>query len=587
VPDDRPVEGIDSKLFWRRVGDCLKQEKRLYVPGIVFVLLSLGSAMFYPQLVRVIIDQGIQGGRMDRINELAMIMAGVLVVQAGSTFLYNYCFQLAATYAVCNLKRQLFGNLLLQEVAFYDVHSAGELSSRLQSDVGALGHLISHQIPEGIRFTLMGLIGAVLMVYMSPMLALVIFLAAPLIWVGTQVLANLQRTQSGRVATADAKLGDTAHEVLAAIRTVRVYHQEKAEHQRYAERLRQVLKVTRQRIVSSSVLEAFTDLAAESAVVVGIWVGGVLIVNGTLTAGALVTFLLYAGMVVRSLRNMSRFSAEIMRAQGGTSFVLQLSERRTAMPVEGGLEPTQVRGVVALEGVHFAYPSRPEEAALAGIDLVIEPGQTVALVGASGSGKSTIASLIARLYDPDRGRVSFDGIDLRELDPAWLRQQVTLVPADATLFARSIAENIRYGRPEASEREVIEAARIAHAEEFVERFAEGYDTASGDRGLRFSNGQRQRLAIARAVLRRPRVLILDEATAALDSEGEELVKGALRKLPDHPSLVIVAHRLSTVVDVDRVILIQHGKVAAVGSHEELLRNSDAYRDLVENQLVAE
>jgi ATP-binding cassette subfamily B protein len=284
---------------------------------------------------------------------------------------------------------------------------------------------------------------------------------------------------------------------------------------------------------------------------------------------------------------MSRFSADVMRAQGGTAFILRLSERPSAMPIEGGFEPTRVEGVMALEDVHFAYPTRPGEAALAGVDLVIQPGEIVALVGASGSGKSTIACLLARLYDPDQGRVTFDGADLRDLDPAWLREQVTLVPAEATLFARSIADNIRYGRPDASEGEVLEAARVSHAEEFVGRFADGYETASGDRGLRFSNGQRQRLAIARAVLRRPRVLILDEATAALDSEGEALVKEALRKLPDHPSLVIVAHRLSTVVDVDRVVLVRQGRVAACGTHDELLRGSDAYRDLVENQLVAE
>jgi len=587
MSDDQLAEGVDSRLFWRWVSGCLKQQKGLYVPGVVFVLLSLGTAMLYPQLVRVVIDDGIQGGRMDRINELALIMAGVLIVQAASTFVYNYCFQLAAVLATTDVRLRLFGNLLMQEIGFYDRTSAGELASRLYADVAALGNLVSQQIPEAIRFTLMGLIGAALMVYTSPMLALVIFLAAPLIWVGTQVLSGLLRTQSTHVAASEAKAADAAHEVLGGIRTVRVYHQEEAEHQRYSERLRQVVRTWRRRIVAGSVLDAFTDLAAESAVVVGLWVGGALIVKGDLTAGSLVTFLLYAGMVVRSLRNMSRFSAEIMRAQGGTAFIMRLSERQSAMPIEGGLEPARVHGVMALEGVHFSYPTRRDEAALSGVDLVIEPGEIVALVGASGSGKSTIASLLARLYDPDVGQVTFDGIDLRELDPAWLREQVTLVPAEATLFARSIADNIRYGRPEASDGEVAEAARVSHVEEFVGRFADGYATASGDRGLRFSNGQRQRLAIARAVLRRPRVLILDEATAALDSEGEALVKEALRKLPDHPTLVIVAHRLSTVVDVDRVVLVRQGRIVASGTHEELLRSSDSYRDLVENQLVAE
>jgi ATP-binding cassette subfamily B protein len=301
--------------------------------------------------------------------------------------------------------------------------------------------------------------------------------------------------------------------------------------------------------------------------------------------GALVTFILYATMVMRAIRNTSHAVVEVMRAQGATERIFDLSERISQMPAQDGVIPEAAVGHVQLENVHFTYPTRPDAAALHGIDLEIPRGEVMALVGSSGSGKSTIAKLIARLYDPDSGSVKLDGVDLRELDSEWLRRQVTLVPAEATLFACSLADNIRYGRRDASDKEVEEAARIAHAADFIEELPEAYETDVGDSGRLFSSGQRQRIAIARAILRDPKILILDEATAALDSAGEALVKDSLRKMADRPTVIMVSHRLSTILDADRVVLVRDGVIVGQGTHEELLESSEFYRDLLENQLA--
>jgi ATP-binding cassette subfamily B protein len=290
---------------------------------------------------------------------------------------------------------------------------------------------------------------------------------------------------------------------------------------------------------------------------------------------------------MRSVRSIAHAGAEVLRAQGATERAFELGERQSVVMQDGERAPDHCRGVIGLEDVHFSYPSRPDSAAVHGVSLAIPRGEVLALVGASGSGKSTIAKLIARLYDPAEGRVTLDGHDLREYDNAWLREQITLVPAEATLFGCSVADNIRYGRMDASDEEVRVAATVSHAAEFVSELPEGFETDVGDSGRLFSSGQRQRIAIARAVLRRPKVLILDEATAALDTQGEALVKESLRKLPDGPTIIIVSHRLSTIVDADRVLMIKEGVVVGEGTHSELLDSSTDYQDLVENQLVGE
>ncbi len=310
-----------------------------------------------------------------------------------------------------------------------------------------------------------------------------------------------------------------------------------------------------------------------------------LIVAGSLSTGELISFIFYAGLVVRSFKRLSSLGAAVMSAQGATELIYELLERENQMFQGSNLRPAKPQGRIRLQDVRFSYPTRPDVAILKGIDLNIESGQLVAVVGPSGMGKSTVGKLMVRFYDPNQGRVLFDDVDVREFDPAWLRSQVVLVAQESTPLSRTILENVHFGSEDSTASEVSEALQAAQASEFVDSQPEGLETLVGDRGANFSGRQRQRIALARALLHRPRVLILDESTSALDAETEVRIKDSLRKLSYHPSIIIVAHRLSTVVDADRVVMIDDGRVVADGTHDSLVESSQAYRKLVESQLV--
>ena len=315
--------------------------------------------------------------------------------------------------------------------------------------------------------------------------------------------------------------------------------------------------------------------------------GATLILNSQLTAGSLVTFILYAGLVTRSLNTLTQQGAALMQAQGATDRLFEIAERESTMPYIHGDIPDEARGDIDIEDLAFSYPTRKEFASLNGTSLRIAAGEEVAIVGASGCGKSTIAKLIARLYEPDRGQIRLDGRPLESLDTEWLREHITLVPPEPVMFSGTVSANIRFGRPEASQEEVEEAAKLAYADEFIRELDNGYETLVGESGRLFSSGQRQRIALARAILRAPQVLILDESTAGLDTQTESSVKESLRKLPNHPTLILISHRLSTIADAERVIVFNEGQIVAEGTHNGLLEESPFYRELVKDQILTD
>ncbi len=326
--------------------------------------------------------------------------------------------------------------------------------------------------------------------------------------------------------------------------------------------------------------------AGYGATTLVLWYGGHLVVAGRMTLGGLTSFLVYTMFVAFALGGMGDLWAEFMRAIGAAERVFDLLERAPAMALSGGLEPDAVEGKLELQQVSFSYPTRRDVTVLKGIDLSVRPGEVIALVGSSGAGKSTIASLLMRLYDPDEGRILLDGRDLRELSPSWLRRQIGIVAQEPLLFATSVADNIRYGRESASDEEVEAAARAANAHDFIGRFPEGYRTLVGERGVQLSGGQKQRVAIARAMLKSPRLLVLDEATSALDAESEHLVKGALDVLMKGRTTLVIAHRLSTVIGADRVLVMDGGQIVQSGAHAALITQDGLYRRLVERQFVS-
>jgi len=579
------VQQVTTQL--RRIGMLVWAERRLYLTGFPFVAISICTGLAYPQVIRLLIDEGVQGGRVERLNQMALLLVAILLVEAVATFARDYCFNLGAERVTARLRQLVFETLLRQDIQFFDRRDTGEITTRLWSDVPALWFVLGEEFADAMRFTVFGVAGTGLLFYTSVPLSLLTLLAVPPIVVGTTLLGRRVRTLSTALQQAHADTGAAAAEVIGGIRVVRAFSQEHAEAARLGRQTAKAIEVARRKVVAQSLLGGISFVAGECAAVLAISVGGHLILAGRLTTGALFSFILYALLVARGFRNASRYVTESMRAMGSTEWVFDLLERQPLIPGAGGATPQEFDGSIAFERVRFSYPTRPEVEALKGIDLFIAPGEVVALVGKSGAGKSTLLNLILRFYDPSDGRVLVGGHDVRTLDPAWFRARISTVQQDPTLFSRTIAENIAYGAPAADARGIEAAAAVACADEFIHRVPGGYDAPIGDRGVQLSGGQRQRLAIARAVLRRPSILILDEATSALDAGLESIVQEALHAIDYRPTTLVIAHRLSTVANVDRVIVLDGGTVVDSGTHDELLRSSSFYRQLVMTQLVAQ
>ncbi len=585
IADDARAPGTRRDVA--RIARLVWAERRPYLAGSIFVALSIGTSLAYPYVIRLIIDDAIQGGQLQRLNQLSLVMVAILLVEAVSMCGRDYFFGLGAGRVGVRLRTTVFHALLSQDMHFFDSRDTGGLTTRLWADIPPLEYVLGEELAETMRAAVFSVCGTALLFYTSPQLTLLMLLAVPPIAAATSWLGRRVKVLSSEVQAAHAEAGATAAEVLGGIRTVRAFSQEKAEGTRYDRLIGQALDFVRRKARARAALGGVSLIAGECAALLAIWVGGRLIVDGRMTTGGLISFILYALFVARGFRNASRFAAESMRAIGAMRWVFDLLDRRPAMLASGGQRPADLDGSIALERVRFRYPARPDVEALGGIDLRIEPGEVVALVGKSGSGKSTLLNLILRFYDPESGRVMVGGRDVRDLEPEFLRSQIATVMQEPTLFSRTIAENIAYGLSGVESRAVARAAALASADEFIERLPGGYEAPVGDRGVQLSGGQRQRLAIARALVRRPRILILDEATSALDAELESIVQQALRAIDDRPTTLVIAHRLSTVASVDRVVVLDQGRIVASGAHDELIRTSVFYRQLVQTQLVAQ
>jgi ATP-binding cassette subfamily B protein len=568
-----------ARLIWA--------ERRSYLTGIIFVVVSIGTALAYPQVIRLIIDEGILGGQPQRLNQLSLWMVVILLVEAAATGARDYFFGLGAERVGVRLRRLVFATLLRQDIQFFDRRDVGEITTRLSADVPPLEYVLGEEFADSLRFTVFSLVGTALLFYTSAPLTLLTLLAVPPIILATSVLGRRVKILSAKVQQAHAEAGASATEVLAGIRTVRAFSQEAAERSRYDGQLAHALEFVRRKVQARAWLGGVSLIAGECAALLAIWVGGHFIVAGRMTTGGLISFILYALLVARGFRNASRFTAESLRAVGATQWIFELLERTPLIPLDGGATPEDLDGSIALEQVRFRYPTRPDVEALKGLDLRIEPGEVVALVGKSGAGKSTLLNLILRFYDPTEGRVLVGGRDVRELNPTSLRTHIATVMQEPTLFSRTVAANIGYGVATAGAGEIERAAALASADEFIDRLPGGYAAPVGDRGAQLSGGQRQRLAVARAILRRPKILVLDEATSALDAELDSIVQIALRAIDGHPTTLIIAHRLSTVANVDRVIVLDQGRIVESGTHDELIHTSTFYRQFVQTQLAAQ
>ncbi len=522
---------------------------------------------------------------LHRVDQIALMLIAIFAATALASALRFLLYSRAGERIVNKLRGDLYESLVHQEIGFFDTQKTGELSSRLSSDASVLQTAVTANLSMVLRnLTVAGGALAMLMV-VSPKLTLMMLGVVPPVALSAVFFGRRVRKLSKDSQDALAKASDVAVESLGGIRTVRSFAAEKKEVSRYRKAIDASLELAFKRIKLSAGFFGVAFFAAFGAGVFVFWYGARMVAANELSPGSLISFLFYTMQMAFGLSALAELWTDIQRAAGAAERVFELLHRKPLIAA-GGRQLERVAGRVAFEDVSFAYPTRPDTQVLHGFSLVLEPGEVVAVVGPSGAGKSTIASMLYRLYDPASGRLTLDGVPYGELDPEWLRRKVGVVAQEPLLFSTSIADNIRYGRPDATDAEVEAAAKTANAHVFISKFPEGYQTLVGERGIQLSGGQKQRVAIARAVLKDPRILILDEATSALDAESEHLVREALERLMKGRTTMIIAHRLSTVKDAARVVVLDSGAVVQSGTHSALVGEEGLYRRLVERQFAA-
>ena len=561
---------------------------RLRIAGaLVALVVAAGSVLALGQGLKLVIDAGFSSGDPGLLDRALAGVVGVAVVMSAATWARFYLMMTTGERVITDIRRAVYGHLLALEPAFFEQVRTGEVISRLTNDVTQLQAVIGFGISMFLRNALMGFGALVMLVLTSGKLAALVVLGVPATLVPILLLGRkvrrLSRANQDRVADVSAYVDESIHE----IRTVQAYGHEDADRRYFGERAEAAYASGVERIGSKAFLISAVMLIAFCAVGLILWIGGHDVLAGRITAGELSAFVFYAMVVASAAGALSETWGELQRAAGSTERLMELmdTEPRLAAPASPRPLPAPPRGEVKLERVTFRYPARPEVAALADFTLAVAPGERVALVGPSGAGKSTVFQLLLRFYDPEAGRVLTDGVDARECDPHALRRRFALVPQEPVLFAASVAENVRYGRPDATDEAVRAACAAAYALEFIERLPQGFDTQLGERGVRLSGGQRQRLSIARALLAARPVLLLDEATSSLDAASERYVQLALEGLMRGRTTLIIAHRLATVQGADRIVVMDHGRIVAEGRHGELVRQGGLYARLAELQFL--
>ncbi|MBC7944706.1 MAG: ATP-binding cassette domain-containing protein [Burkholderiales bacterium] len=573
----------------RRLAGFVKPYRLQVGLAVVALTVAAGSVLAIGQGLRYVVDRGFGDANPALLNNALIGLLAVVCVLAAATYSRFSLVSWIGERVTADIRRAVFSHLLKLSPGFFEVTRTGEVISRLTNDTTLLEVVIGSSASFALRNLLLLIGGLIMLAITSPKLTLLVVVGvpltvAPILLFGRRV-RKLSRASQDKVAQVSAHIDEALHE----IRTIQAYGHETHDAAKFSLRVEEAFATAIDRVRQRALLTAMVILLVFGAVGVILWIGGHDVLAGRISGGELSAFVFYAVLVAAAVGAISEVIGDLQRAAGAAERLLELlaTEPEIKAPAQPQPLPTPARGEVRFDNVTFFYPSRPETPALGRFSLRAAPGEKVALVGPSGAGKTTVFQLLLRFYDPQTGVVSLDGVDLKTANPHQVRERIALVPQDAVIFAGNIWDNVRYGRPQASDDEVREACRAAYAMEFLERLPEGFDTFLGERGVRLSGGQRSRIAIARAILSDRPVLLLDEATSALDAESERMVQAALARLMHGRTTLVIAHRLATVQNADRIAVIDHGRIVAVGSHAELIAQDGLYARLAALQFNVE
>ncbi|MBW3696045.1 ABC transporter ATP-binding protein/permease [Vibrio sp. T187] len=553
--------------------------------ALVALIFTAALTLSVGHGVRILIDQGFSQQSLSDLGSAIQFILAVTVMIAIGTFFRFYLVSSVGERVSADIRLAVFNHVITLHPSYFETNGSGDIMSRITTDTTLLQSIIGSSFSMAMRSALM-CIGAVIMLFATNIkLTLIVLASVPFILVPILVYGRRVRALSRKSQDSMADVGSYAGEAIEHIKTVQSYSHEEQERLSFSNEVEKAYEIGRQRVKQRAILISGVIVIVFSAIAGMLWVGGSDVINGTMSAGDLGAFVFYAIMVASSLGTISEVLGELQRAAGATERLIEILqvESHIVAPVENPISPKSLSAEVSFNDVTFHYPSRPDQAATEHLALTAEEGKVLALVGPSGAGKTTLFELLQRFYDPQSGSVTLGGIDLRKFDPNELRQQMALVPQQPALFSNDVFHNIRYGTPDATDEQVIEAAKKAHAHEFILNLPEGYNSFLGERGVRLSGGQRQRIAIARAILKDPNILLLDEATSALDSESEHHVQQALEELMKGRTTLIIAHRLSTIKHADQIAVLDQGRLVEVGNHQSLLENCELYQRLVELQ----